>query len=224
MALSAILHGTAFAAAGLVLLNPAHVGTQESPVTAEFQVLTDSSSRAESESVEGQSLEHSARESPKDYAAKESLLEGVLSGVDPTVHAPDPLPAAAVPASSKHKVASPSVRSVSHRAATANRGARNIQPDYLKNPPPLYPERSRLAGEQGVVFVRAAVDNAGQVSRVSLDHTSGFPSLDSAAMEAVSQWKFRPAEALSVPMDSEVVVPVRFKLHDVDHGPRPTDS
>jgi len=48
--------------------------------------------------------------------------------------------------------------------------------------------------------------------RVELKRTSGYPTLDAAALEAVPGWEFEPARIGSRGVDSEIEVPVRFQL------------
>jgi len=232
-ALSASLHGAVFAAAGLVLLQPAQVGTQESTVTAEFQVLSDvaptlSMAPAEPSVADFKATPENHDEMPVTDGDEETPQEVIPQEIPVETGVPLPvakeLPVAeAIPAGSLPVVPPPSPsrttrRSVPHPAAVANCGARSILPDYLNNPAPRYPESSRLAGEKGVVLVRAGIGTTGEVSRVELARSSGYPELDHAAVEAVKGWKFRPASAAGIAMASEVTVPVRFELHQGNSG------
>ena len=63
---------------------------------------------------------------------------------------------------------------------------------FLVPPNPIYPARSRKAGEQGTVMVRVLVDVAGRPAQVSLAASSGHPALDEAALSAVRAAQFRP--------------------------------
>ncbi len=85
-------------------------------------------------------------------------------------------------------------------------------PDYLRNPPPVYPRESRKASEEGVVLLSVSIDRDGEVQSLSLKKTSAFPRLDAAALEAVKKWKFKPARLGGMPLASTVDVPVRFVL------------
>lgn len=98
----------------------------------------------------------------------------------------------------------------------ASRGARTLaQPNYLKNPPPAYPETSRRMGEQGVVLLSVVVDERGRVADVVVKQSSGFSRLDQAALDAVGDWRFHAARFGSVPIASRVEVPVRFSLKGI---------
>jgi protein TonB len=227
LAFSAVLHGSAFAAAGLVLLQPAQVGTQEAPVTAEFQVLseipsdsTPSSATASEALVEDSTvITETHDEMPlDDFNEKMSLNDTAIEVALPSPMSKEQVAVNPIPAGSTSKVSAPSRSRHPHHALTPSAspantfGAKNILPDYLSNPPPRYPESSRIAGEQGVVLVSVDVASSGNVKRVLLGRSSGYPALDRAAVEAVKGWKFHPASAAGIAMISEVTVPVRFEL------------
>ena len=91
--------------------------------------------------------------------------------------------------------------------------ARGAIPDYLRNPPPAYPEPSRLAHEEGVVMLVVDVGHSGNPTGVRLQQSSGFTALDQAAIRAVRDWKFRPATTAGMVVASSVSIPVRFELH-----------
>ena len=99
------------------------------------------------------------------------------------------------------------------RASAPVKGARGAIPDYLRNPPPAYPEPSRLAHEEGVVMLVVDVGHSGNPTGVRLQQSSGFTALDQAAIRAVRDWKFRPATTAGMVVASSVSIPVRFELH-----------
>ncbi|NIM28335.1 MAG: TonB family protein, partial [Gammaproteobacteria bacterium] len=61
------------------------------------------------------------------------------------------------------------------------------------NAPPDYPWTARARGHQGRVVLSVWVSAAGLAERLAVLHSSGYASLDRAAMEAVERWRFRPA-------------------------------
>ena len=66
--------------------------------------------------------------------------------------------------------------------------------DYASNPPPVYPAVARRREQQGTVTVRVLVGADGAVERAEVAESSGFDSLDDAALETVrSRWRFVPA-------------------------------
>ncbi len=86
------------------------------------------------------------------------------------------------------------------------------RPDYRKNPEPLYPPAARRRRQEGVVLLSVKVSTQGRAVRVELKQSSGVPVLDEAALQAVRAWEFEPARVNTAPVDSEIEVPVRFKL------------
>jgi periplasmic protein TonB len=77
---------------------------------------------------------------------------------------------------------------------------------------PVYPEKSRRNHEEGIVMVRAQVDAAGQTQAVQIAQSSGFPLLDKAALDAVSQWEFIAAKQNDQTITAWIEVPIDFKL------------
>jgi protein TonB len=80
------------------------------------------------------------------------------------------------------------------------------------NRAPVYPERALRHGEQGRVMLRVSVSADGTPIEVELAETSGHPSLDTAALAAVRQWRFSPAMQAGRPVAAIAEVPVRFRL------------
>jgi protein TonB len=91
----------------------------------------------------------------------------------------------------------------------------NSSAAYLRNPPPRYPVSARRNGEQGTVTLRVFVTKEGIPRTVSVQTTSGSPSLDEAALEAVKSWRFVPARQGTEPVDASVLVPIVFRLDGV---------
>ncbi len=86
------------------------------------------------------------------------------------------------------------------------------RPDYLSNPPPLYPDASRRSKQEGVVVLSVVVSEEGRPDTVAVQTTSGFDPLDQSAVTAVRKWRFRPATLGSMKVKSRVTIPVRFRL------------
>jgi len=87
-------------------------------------------------------------------------------------------------------------------------------PDYLKNPEPPYPLTARRRHQEGLILLTVKVTAQGHAATVVLKQSSGFPLLDDAALNAVRKWEFQPARIGSMAVESEIEVPVRFKLTD----------
>lgn len=81
-----------------------------------------------------------------------------------------------------------------------------------QNPPPQYPVRALRNGETGTVVVRVVVGPDGVPGDVSIGQRSGSRDLDRAAMEAVRDWRFRPAQRGGQPVTASIDIPIDFKL------------
>lgn len=92
--------------------------------------------------------------------------------------------------------------------------AARFDADYLHNPKPVYPNASRRLGEQGKVVLRVHVSAAGLPGKIEVSSSSGFARLDRAAEEAVSRWRFVPAQRGTEAIAAWVRVPIRFQLDD----------
>jgi len=100
---------------------------------------------------------------------------------------------------------------------TSEDSVKNYQealPRYDINPLPKYPEVARRRGQEGTVTLEVLVLADGRVGEMDLVASSGYRSLDKAALKAVRRWQFKPATSLSAPVESRVLVPVDFILND----------
>jgi protein TonB len=76
---------------------------------------------------------------------------------------------------------------------------------------PEYSEEARKARYQGVVVLQAVVRKDGRVDVLQLVRSLGF-GLDQNAIEALKQWRFRPAMKDGRPIDFALNVEVRFNI------------
>jgi len=83
---------------------------------------------------------------------------------------------------------------------------------YIVPPNPIYPARSRKAGEQGNIMVRVLIDVTGRPAQVSLQTSSGHPALDESAVSAVRAAQFRPYAEGGLAQAVWVLVPINFVL------------
>ena len=85
------------------------------------------------------------------------------------------------------------------------------KPEVIHQVQPRYSEQARRAGVQGMVIVEAVIDEQGQVTNVRL--VRGLPmSLDVAAMQAVQQWRFKPARLNGRPVKVFYTLTVNFTI------------
>jgi periplasmic protein TonB len=75
---------------------------------------------------------------------------------------------------------------------------------------PVYPPLARTAHVQGSVLVYALINKAGTMENVHA--ISGHPMLVPAAIDAVSQWRYRPYILNSEPIEVETQITVNFYL------------
>jgi protein TonB len=80
----------------------------------------------------------------------------------------------------------------------------------LKSVPPVYPAIARSNHQNGDVTLDALIDASGNITEVSV--ISGPALLRKAAIEAVRQWKYEPAQldGRAVPMHLRVTVKFRI--------------
>jgi TonB family protein len=105
------------------------------------------------------------------------------------------------------------------------RGRPDELPQMLNAEPPFrYPVAMYARRAQGNVMLRLFVDGAGRVRPEStrVAGSSGFPSLDSAAVAGSRQLRFSPARRHGKPVALALFFPVYFRHPDAD--PLPGDS
>jgi periplasmic protein TonB len=84
-------------------------------------------------------------------------------------------------------------------------------PTVIYRVEPEYSEEARRARYQGTVVLQAIIRRDGKVDLIHLVRSLGF-GLDQNAMEALRQWRFRPAMKDGMPVDSTLNIEVRFNL------------
>jgi len=85
-----------------------------------------------------------------------------------------------------------------------------LEGNLIRRVQPVYPPLARTAHIQGPVVVYALISKAGTMENVRA--ISGHPMLVQAALEAVSQWRYRPYILNSEPIEVETQITVNFYL------------
>lgn len=85
------------------------------------------------------------------------------------------------------------------------------QPKLIEKVNPIYPEEARKAGIEGLVILRARINEEGLVERI-LVLKSESSLLNKAAIDAVKQWKYEPLHKEGKTVPAVFDVTVRFKL------------
>ncbi len=84
-------------------------------------------------------------------------------------------------------------------------------PVLVRKVEPVYPAAARSAAQKGKVIVQCVIEEDGTVSRVKI-LKSEAPSLDKSVVDAVRQWRYKPATLQGKPVPVFFTVVVTFKL------------
>jgi TonB family protein len=76
---------------------------------------------------------------------------------------------------------------------------------------PIYPLEAKANRIQGTVVLRIRVDKEGRVEKAEV--MTGDPLLSQAALDAVRQWRYKPAMHSGVPVDLDGTAHVVFQLN-----------
>ena len=86
-----------------------------------------------------------------------------------------------------------------------------VKLEHRSDEDPIYPEEARQARVQGVVILQTIINALGKVTDIKV--LKGLPSgLTEAAVEAVSQWEFRPATLEGKPVAVYYMVTISFSV------------
>ena len=75
---------------------------------------------------------------------------------------------------------------------------------------PIYPSEARAAGTEGTVVLHVVIGADGKLRETT--PVSGDPALAKAAVDAVSQWQYRPTLLKGIPAEVDTTVTVDFRL------------
>ena len=109
------------------------------------------------------------------------------------------------------KVAAPPPAPVAqHTRSSASPDPRHPFP----NSDDYYPDASKRAGEEGSCTVQLTVSVDGKITNAAIANSSNFPRLDEACLKLVraSGIRLKPAMEDGKPVESNVTVPIRWKL------------
>ncbi len=88
----------------------------------------------------------------------------------------------------------------------------DIEPALIQSVPPEYPYKARKAGLTGKVFLKFIVNVDGSVSDVSVLGTIGSEAFHQAAIDAISKFRFKPAEHNGKVVPVWMTRPITFSL------------
>jgi TonB family protein len=93
-----------------------------------------------------------------------------------------------------------------------NVGGGVAAPEVIHSVEPEFTEDARTANFQGSVSIKLIVDSQGNPQNIQLVHHLGM-GLDEKAIEAVRQYKFKPAMYQGHPVSVQIVIEMEFHLH-----------
>jgi protein TonB len=138
----------------------------------------------------------------------------------PVAEAPRPAPVTVLPPVPVSTAAVPSTASSVASSGTGQPAGGFPPSDQPGGPAPLstihprYPMGSRVRGEEGVVSLRARVDERGRPVEVAVTRSSGYEALDAAAEKAVKGAQFVPPRRGAPPESYVANLSIRFQLKD----------
>lgn len=86
----------------------------------------------------------------------------------------------------------------------------STEPLAVETPPPEYPLEFACAGVGGEVVLVVQIGATGTPDDVRVEYTSRQAQLDTAAVAAVRNWRFKPATSRGQAVPTKIRVPVKF--------------
>jgi protein TonB len=86
---------------------------------------------------------------------------------------------------------------------------------YARVAKPKYPRHARKMGWEGTTLLRVLVNQKGKTKFIEISRSSGFTTLDKAAIKAVKRWRFHPARSGNQSVESWVKIPIVFDLEEL---------
>ena len=85
-------------------------------------------------------------------------------------------------------------------------------PEAIYSPEPSFSDEARKAKFQGIVVLMLVVGKDGRPYNIRVRQSLGM-GLDEKAIEAVTNWRFRPATVNGQPIATQIGVQVDFHLY-----------
>lgn len=83
-------------------------------------------------------------------------------------------------------------------------------PTPTRTPPPDFP--NDMKGTSGLVAVVVIIDEKGAVTQASISKSS-HPEFEAPSLQAIKNWKFKPAEVGGQPVKAKVTIPLHFNAN-----------
>lgn len=99
-------------------------------------------------------------------------------------------------------------------SSSGNALAAGSVPQPIERIAPKYPAEAARRNETGTVVVRVEVGTDGEPTDIAIARSSRSRALDRAAMQAVRQWRFRPAQRDGQAVVASLEIPFDFTLQE----------
>jgi protein TonB len=99
------------------------------------------------------------------------------------------------------------------RATTAEGTEYDARPTPVKTPPPEYPTSMKQKGVSGLVALRVDIDETGAVTGCTVSKSSNA-EFEQPAINAVKNWKFKPAQKGGAAVKISLILPIKFSVEE----------
>ena len=111
----------------------------------------------------------------------------------------------------------PASRSKDQLVPASNQPISNLKPQITDPAPknrirPVYPRSARRRGYEGKVVISARISATGVVGNVAVVESSGYLTLDEAAVKAVREAEFEPACCDGTPIERDISLVIEFRI------------
>ncbi|PAW79799.1 MAG: hypothetical protein B9S32_00280 [Verrucomicrobia bacterium Tous-C9LFEB] len=210
------LHGAVLYCGSVLLVESAKYGVQQGISSLEVNLVAAPAASREASTIPEQDTMPDVP-AVKPVVTPDDLTQPVAEAMKPKPKSMASLqPSALPPSPVTPKVTGTGASTSAGRdkiTASSGGGARTIAtPNYLNNPPPVYPEMARRQNMVGTVILHVEVSATGAAKSVEIEKSSGYSLLDVSAKQTVQRWRFYPGRIGGQPIDSTATVPIRFHL------------
>jgi protein TonB len=156
---------------------------------------------------------------PAPAAIPEPVIE--KPAADPVVVLPEPAPVPAPETKKPEATPAPAPQQPAAKPSASPMAPPTDEATVLNISPkanfiirPVYPLSARRRGEEGRVEVQVRVDARGNVTTAQVVRSSGYTSLDEAALRSVKRAHFSPARRGPTPVPATTKLAIIFRLTD----------
>lgn len=150
-------------------------------------------------------------------AVSGKTIETIVASADAShstehaIAAPIAAAATATAGVSVNPAAAPSSATTPNVAKSSKVQLPSTDADYLYSRKPKRSIQSEKMGDFGRVLIYTLISFDGVLLDAKIDKSSGFPRLDSSALEAVRTWRFKPGMVEGAPTTLPYIIPITFE-------------